>query len=219
MRATAAPMLFPTMAATMLDTKATPTAHTHWLTYAELADRLDITGESARNLVRRRGWPRKPGNDGTQRIGVPADYLEERAREEEATAPPIEAPIIAAIIPPVEGENEGATVAALEAHIDTLKAVLEHERARADVERQRADAERDRADRIAAELAQVRANGAEQVADVERHVAELRKVVEAMKAPAAEARAREAALESKIEAVRAEAASLRDRPWWRWRVG
>ena len=51
-------------------------------------------------------------------------------------------------------------------------------------------------------------------AGVERHVAELPKVDEAMKAPAAEARAREAALESKIEAVRAEAAALRTMPWW-----
>ena len=73
-------------------------------------------------------------------------------------------------------------------------------------------------DRLA-ELAQVRADGAEQVAASRRGRAggrvDLRKVVEAMKASAAELRAREAALEAKIEAVQAEAMALRDRPWWR----
>lgn len=183
----------------MLDTKATTTAHTLWLTYAELAERLGITGDSARNLVRRRQWARKPGNDGTQRIGVPKEYLDERDMEEalpSPTEPPIDPPIVAAIIPPVEVDAEGATVAALEAHIETLKEIVERERGRGDTERDRADAERERAeaeraraDELAAKIEQLRhdavtagTQGAAHAAKVEADIAELRALVDTMKA-------------------------------------
>ena len=163
---------------------------TLWLTYAELAERLDITGDSARNLVRRRGWPRKPGNDGTQRIGIPKEYLDERATDEATPAPPIMVPII----PPPEVDLteaiEGATVAALEGHIETLKEIVDRERertaeerARADRERDRADAERDKAEAAAAKLAVVRANSAEQAAGFERNMAELRTLVDGLQRP------------------------------------
>ena len=194
-----APATSPTMAALMLDTKATTTAHTHWLTYAELAERLGITGDSARNLVRRRQWTRQPGNDGTMRIGVPKDYLDERDMEEalpSPTEPPIDPPIVAAIIPPVEVDTEGGTVAALEAHIQTLKEIADRERGRGDTERDRADAERARAeaeraraDELAAKIEQLRATigksdseAAAQVAKVEADIAELRALVDTMKA-------------------------------------
>lgn len=193
------------MAVMMLDTKATTTAHTLWLTYAELAERLGITGDSARNLVRRRGWSRKPGNDGTMRIGVPKEYLDERDMEEALPSPteaPTSPPIIAAVMPPVEEGTEGTTVAALEAHIETLKEIVERERGRGDIERARADAERARADdeRDRAEVERARADelaarvnrmqvdtlkaadaGAEHDAKVERDLAELRAMVDAMK--------------------------------------
>jgi hypothetical protein len=39
-----------------------------WLTCDELADRLGIGRESARTLVKRKRWARKPGNDGRARI-------------------------------------------------------------------------------------------------------------------------------------------------------
>jgi hypothetical protein len=190
------------MAVTMLDTKATTTAHTLWLTYAELAERLGITGDSARNLVRRRGWSRKPGNDGTMRIGVPKEYLDERDMEEaipSPTEPPIDPPIIATIMSPVEERIEGATVAALEAHIETLKEIVERERGRGDTERARADAERARADderaradelaeridRLRSEALKAAEAHADHDAKVERDLAELRVMVESMKVPAA----------------------------------
>ena len=190
---------------------------TVWLTYAELAEKLDITGESARNLVRRRGWPRKPGNDGVQRIGVPTEYLDERAVSSDEAA--IVASIIPPTAPPAEGDIEGPMVAALEAHIVTLKGVVDHERRRAEAERERADAERERADGIAVELAKVRADSVEHIATVESNVADLRRVIEAMREPADAARAREAALEARIEAVRAEAAARSDKSWWRRLAG
>ena len=194
-----APATSPTMAALMLDTKATTTAHTLWLTYSELAERLGITGDSARNLVRRRQWTRKPGNDGTQRIGVPKEYLDERDMEEalpSPTEPPIDPPIVAAIVPPIEVETEGATVAALEAHIETLKEIVHRERGRGDIERDRADAERvraeaerARADELAAKVEDLRViagksgtEAAAHVARVEADIAELRALVDTMKA-------------------------------------
>jgi class 3 adenylate cyclase len=46
--------------------------NTKWLTYDELAAALRIAAGSARRLVaRNKQWPRKPGNDGRVRIGVP----------------------------------------------------------------------------------------------------------------------------------------------------
>ena len=194
-----APATSPTMAALMLDTKATTSAHTHWLTYAELADRLGITGDSARNLVRRRHWTRQPGNDGTMRIGVPKEYLDERDMEEAPPSPaepPIDPPIVAAIIPPVEEGIDRATVVALEAHIETLKEIVDRERGRGDTERDRADAERiraeaerARADVLAEKIERLRheavtagAQGNAHVAKVEADIAELRALVDTMKA-------------------------------------
>jgi hypothetical protein len=46
-----------------------------WLTYEEIATELGIERESARQLVKRKRWPRRPGNDGRARIGVPEEIL------------------------------------------------------------------------------------------------------------------------------------------------
>src|SRR3954463_14826081 len=46
------------------------------MTYAELAQALDISDKSVRALVRRKRWQRKPGNDGLARVVVPTEYLE-----------------------------------------------------------------------------------------------------------------------------------------------
>ena len=49
---------------------------TRWLTYRELAIALRINAASARRLVaRNKQWPRRPGNDGLVRIGVPIEKL------------------------------------------------------------------------------------------------------------------------------------------------
>src|SRR5829696_302279 len=49
---------------------------TKWLTYDEAAVALRISPESVRRLAQRRKWPRRPGNDGKVRLGVPAERLE-----------------------------------------------------------------------------------------------------------------------------------------------
>lgn len=204
------------------------TLDTHWLTYAELADRLGITGESARNLVRRRQWPRKPGNDGVQRIGVPAEYLDERAISSDEAA--IVATITPPIEPPVEGDMEApimaATVAALEAHIVTLKGVVDHER-------HRADRERDRADALVSDVAQLRERAEQERAKGQALAAELAQVRERAEAEASRARAlmsetvearsesqhKVASVEKDVAALRAMVEAMRAapapaQPWW-----
>ena len=49
------------------------------MTYAEIAIALGVGQDSARNLVRRKRWNRKRGNDGLARIDVPVEYLDEAA--------------------------------------------------------------------------------------------------------------------------------------------
>lgn len=206
-----------------------------WLTYSAAAERLGISPEAVRQRAIRHEWTRRTGNDGKAEVRIDVDEL--RAASQLKPQHPTDGQPFddrpTGGQKPVELLADVRTIEALDAHIATLKTMFakveheaERERARtvdewvrADAERERADTERDRADGIAAELARVRVEGAENVASVEHDVAELRKVVEAMKAPAAEARAREVALESRIEAMRAEAAALRDRPWWRRLAG
>src|SRR3954465_6728746 len=49
---------------------------TKWLTYDEAAVALRISPESVRRLAQRRKWPRRPGNDGKVRLGVPAERID-----------------------------------------------------------------------------------------------------------------------------------------------
>src|SRR3954454_12946712 len=47
------------------------------LTYAEMASAMGITLASAKNLTRRKRWPRTRSNEGLVRVLVPLDYLDE----------------------------------------------------------------------------------------------------------------------------------------------
>jgi hypothetical protein len=92
-------------------------ADTKWMTYAELAEVLGIGGDSARNLVRRKRWPRQPGNDGLTRVGVPVEHIE-AAKADAATDASTE--------PPSDGGADGATVVeVLTRHISRLETELE----------------------------------------------------------------------------------------------
>ncbi len=196
-----------------------------WFTYAVLGERLGISPEAVRQRAIRHEWTKRTGNDGKAEIRVDADELvAAQPPKSQAEHPSDEGPTIDPT--PVEQPADARTIAALDAHIASLQAMVErahsqadHERERAADERARADRERDRAEGIAAELARVRTESMTGVASVEQDVATLRRVVEAMKEPADAARAREIALEARIEAVRAEAATLRDRSWWRRLAG
>src|SRR5215207_2343629 len=59
------------------------------MTYAEIAEAIGIGGDSARALVRRKRWNRKPGNDGCTRVEVPVEYL---SRHDGEASPPASLP-------------------------------------------------------------------------------------------------------------------------------
>jgi hypothetical protein len=92
---------------------------TVWLTYDELAERLGIERESARQHVKRKHWARQRGNDGKVRIGVPEEVLSARSEPDtEGGTDPVQAPVQ----PPVQ--DPGVT-AVLTRHIERLEAQLE----------------------------------------------------------------------------------------------
>jgi DNA repair exonuclease SbcCD ATPase subunit len=51
------------------------------MTYRELADFLGVEEESARRRAQRARWPRRPGNDGKARVGVPGDVAPDETRK------------------------------------------------------------------------------------------------------------------------------------------
>src|ERR671911_5601 len=92
---------------------------TVWLTYDELAERLGIERESARQHVKRKHWSRQRGNDGKVRIGVPEEVLSAKSEPDtEGGTEPVQAPAQ----PPVQ--DPGVTVV-LTRHIERLEAQLE----------------------------------------------------------------------------------------------
>jgi len=115
-----------------------------WLTYDEMAEALGIGRESARVLTKRKRWPRRAGNDGKARIGVPEDEI--TARSDPPSDP---------------GSDPGAEPdqvtelrvlnARLEAQIEALRAIAAVEKTQAERERrmledalQEAKAQRDK---------------------------------------------------------------------------
>jgi hypothetical protein len=94
---------------------------TRALTYTEMASTMAITVASAKNLTRRKRWPRTKTNEGLVRVLVPLDYLEgngagegrdggRHASSHEGLA---------------EGRQDAlGTIAALERHVARLEASL-----------------------------------------------------------------------------------------------
>jgi len=103
---------------------------TKLLTYRELADLWGCKLDSARKTVRRKGWQRTDGNDGTVRVHVPLDVLPS------PTDSPPDSPEVS---PPVEVGPTAADVARLEERIEGLRALGLAEKRRADA----AEADRD----------------------------------------------------------------------------
>jgi hypothetical protein len=90
------------------------------LTYAEMAEALKITPESANRLARRKRWQRAKGNDGRTRVAVPEEAL---VRQD---SPPVS---------PTDSQMDSPPdklIKALEAHVETLKAQLSAAEARID---------------------------------------------------------------------------------------
>jgi hypothetical protein len=89
-----------------------------WLTYRQLAEKLGTSAEGARRRAQRGRWTRQRGNDGQARVLVPEDIQIELH--------PVRAP---SVRPDSAGEKSAQgvhLVASLEAHVETLKAELEH---------------------------------------------------------------------------------------------
>jgi hypothetical protein len=94
---------------------------TRWLTYRELAIALRINAASARRLVaRNKQWPRRPGNDGLVRIGVPIEKLPRDDTHDVVDDPTRD----------VTWHDDTSVVRALEAHVSTLKEALSKAEAR-----------------------------------------------------------------------------------------
>jgi hypothetical protein len=92
---------------------------TVWLTYDELAERLGIERESARQHVKRKHWARQRGNDGKVRIGVPEEVLSARSEPDtEGGTEPVQTPVQPLV------QDPGVT-AVLTRHIERLEAQLE----------------------------------------------------------------------------------------------
>lgn len=104
---------------------------TRWLSYDDLASALRITPDSARRLVARRKWPKKPGNDGRALVAVPLDRL---PPDSPLDAPPDTGtdarddviPDVAPVVPP----DASSAVHALQARVTELEAELRTERER-----------------------------------------------------------------------------------------
>jgi hypothetical protein len=89
-----------------------------WLKYNELASALGIPRESARQLVIRRRWPRRQGNDGRARIAVPLEVLLPESPSAETGQVP----------PDATGRpssDETAAIRILEHHVEHLEGEVE----------------------------------------------------------------------------------------------
>ena len=114
-----------------------------WLTYDELAERLGIERESARQHVKRKHWARQKGNDGKVRIGVPEEVLSARSEGgTEGETDPVQVPAHTPV-------HDQAVTAVLTRHIERLELQLEEalkrvgERDELLIQRDMARAERD----------------------------------------------------------------------------
>jgi hypothetical protein len=103
------------------------------LTYEQLAERLGITREAARAIVKRQRLPRSKGNDGKTLVTVDLDEL--RHKPMSARSPGGEPAVT-------------TTIAALKTRIESLEAELAAEQERSAGHRADFERERDRADRM-----------------------------------------------------------------------
>lgn len=153
-----------------------------WLTYAELAERLGISQEAARQKAIRGRWRRQQGNDGKARVLLDVDT-------EAATHRPRKRPD--------ERTDDPRTVAAVEAHLATLREAL------ARVEAAAAKAE-NLAEQRLAEVHRER----ERVAELTTEMLRVTSTLLSTTTERDEARHRAEALQRELEAIRA-------RPWWK----
>lgn len=95
-----------------------------WLTYDELAERLNIERESARQQVKRKRWARRPGNDGKVRIGVPVEVFTADSTGGETDPGQVPEQEEARVPPPPPG-HDPVVSEVLTRHIERLERALE----------------------------------------------------------------------------------------------
>lgn len=96
------------------------------LTYDDIASELGLKPASARQLVRRNGWRRLPGNDGRTRIEIPVEEFERALRSKSETPLDIEeTDDETPVIPSVDSPLERALVTALTGHVERLERALD----------------------------------------------------------------------------------------------
>src|SRR3954469_11071649 len=111
-----------------------------WFTYSELAERLNVSAEAARQKAIRARWPRRTANDGKAQVKVDVtEVLATMPTRRSSDRPTPEQS-------PVEPLSDTRTIDALTAHITTLREMLAKADAMTAVERERAELERERAD-------------------------------------------------------------------------
>jgi hypothetical protein len=192
------------------------------LTYAEMAEALKITPESANRLARRKRWPRVKGNDGRTRVAMPEEAL---VRQDSPLVSPLVSPTDSPMdSPPVSPPDK--LIKALEAHVETLKAQLAAAEARIgkqaedlvaydaayaaglSAERAKVEAERAKADQA---LAAAESRAEKQASDFAAREAQQAASLAAEQAKTEKAIAAFASLADRLDALAAE----RAKPWWR----
>jgi len=165
-----------------------------WMSYDEMADVMRLTRDSAKVLARRKRWPRRPGNDGRTRIGVPEEEIAARSNPENDPAndlgndPESDRPVLAQELLELRVLN-----ARLEERVEGLNRLLEEAHCRRDALQAERAALRQELDHERTAAAQERAAMQEAVATQGKALTDL------------------------VEALRRDRQAAKPRFWWPWR--
>jgi len=179
-----------------------------WFTYSNLGARLGISPEAVRQKAIRHRWRRQTANDGKAMVLVDVadvNVTPRKPKEDTADGRPT------AEEPPADTR----TIAALDEHIATLRAILAKAEAATERERERADRERDRADQERGRVDAERERADSLFAQVEGLVADRAEKVAAKVGAEAE-RDR---LEAQVQELRTAIEAAVRRPWWKRLAG
>jgi hypothetical protein len=195
---------------------------TRWLSYDDLAKALGITPDSARRLVARKRWPRRPGNDGRALIAVPTERL---AQDRSPAVVDNDAPAIRADVSPDADPDSGnditPVVRVLSQHIEKLERQLEAAQAELREERTRSATlalQAAQVDALNAVLEAERRRVEDLKAERDRWAAQtdpLKTTIEALKASLDAERGRLSELREERDRWRTAATARRS--WWPWR--
>jgi hypothetical protein len=160
-----------------------------WCSVNEAARRLEVTPTAIRNRIKRGTLKTKPNGNIGHLVYVPRPVTPTVTLPAPGTVSPTVMEPVTPTVPEPPAADPQAVVDALNAHLDTLKAMVVRAESTVEVERTRADRERDRAAELMARVEsllaersclEVEAARARGVAD---DVAELRALVERMRRP------------------------------------